>query len=145
MALHKEMHFFPFLPQAFSVTYKWVFKEQGMSHSHVHPQTEVQGMEYYGIHMEWMSVPSGRKFPLCRAAVLHFTSWGVDKRLELPICCPRILGAAAYVTSFLGVPLDIPYWGSILICRSCPALLTPHAIGIFEQYDKVTWWPFYDS
>lgn len=29
-------------------------------------------------HVEWMSVPSGRKFHLCRAAVLHFTSWGVE-------------------------------------------------------------------
>lgn len=36
--------------------------------------------------------------------ILPVGEWsGRDKRLELNICCPRILGAAAYVTSFLGV------------------------------------------
>lgn len=99
---------------------------------------------------------SGKELALCFAKG-KWQGSGRGKSASLYFCCPAfwellyLYRAIPWChDNFLGGQQTTPYWGSVASLSLSPTLLfsipqLPHGLGIFQQYDKVTLWPFYDS
>lgn len=90
MALHRDVHSFPLLPQALYVTFDWVFKEQGMSHfpcmcTDRSAEDGVYGPCGMNVYAQWKEIP-----PLC--CILPIGEWrDRDKRLNYLFAAPGFL------------------------------------------------------
>lgn len=112
--------------------------------------------------VEWRFVPPGRTFQFWRSAAM-LSAVGVLRGWQGQQCVIISLLPRGFMEllhlyqavpwchdNFLGGQQAIPYWGSVPFLSVSPILLfsipqLPHGIGIFQRYDKVTSWPFYDS